>query len=69
MTKPMVTIHNVQTGEMIEREMNADELTQLAIDESAAQAAAQAAATIATEKAALLARLGITDVEAKLLLS
>ena len=69
MTKPLVTIHNVETGEMIEREMNADELAQLAIDESAAQAAAQAAATIATEKAALLARLGITDVEAKLLLS
>jgi hypothetical protein len=69
MTKAMVTIHNVETGEVIEREVNEDELAQLQIDKAAAQAAAQAAVTIATEKAALLARLGITDDEAKLLLS
>ncbi len=69
MTKPMITIHNAETGEVIKREMNASELAQLAADDAAAQARAEAEATKATEKAALLAKLGITADEAKLLLS
>jgi hypothetical protein len=69
MTKPMKTIHNVETGEIVEREMNDAELSQLAIDEANWQAKKEAEATIAAEKAALLAKLGITDDEAKLLLS
>lgn len=67
MTK--VIEHNCETGEVIEREMNEKELAQLAIDKETemqieANRQAQAAA-----KAALLERLGITEEEAKLLLS
>lgn len=34
MTKPMIKIHNATTGEIVEREMNAEELAQLAIDKA-----------------------------------
>ena len=64
----MTKIHNLETGEEIEREMNQDELNQREANK-AAQATAQAAAEAkAIEKAALLAKLGITAEEAALLL-
>ena len=69
MTKPLILIHNTETGEVIEREMNADELAQYKADQLAHQAAVEAEGTKATEKAALLAKLGITADEAVLLLS
>jgi hypothetical protein len=69
MEKLMVKIHNVETGEVIEREMNAEELAQKETDELAAAAKAQAASEAASAKAALLEKLGITEDEAKLLLS
>ena len=69
MTKPMITIHNAETGEILEREMNAAEFAQWEADKAQAEAIKAAEATKATEKAALLAKLGITDDEAKLLLS
>lgn len=69
MTRPITTIHNIETDETETREMNDAELeayqaiqTELA-EEAAAQAKAEA------DKAALLAKLGITADEAKLLLS
>lgn len=40
----MIVIYNVTTGEIIEREMNADELAQLEIDKTEAEAKAQAKA-------------------------
>ncbi len=65
----MIKIHNVESGEIVEREMNAEELAQLEADNSkSAQREAEAEAT-AAQKAALLERLGITQDEAKLLLS
>jgi hypothetical protein len=65
----MTKIHNLETGEVIEREMSADELAQWEANK-AAQATAQAEAEAkATQKAALLDRLGISEDEAKLLLS
>jgi hypothetical protein len=64
-----IKIHNVETGEVIEREMNAQELSQWEADKLAQEVSEQAEATKATEKAALLAKLGITHDEAKLLLS
>jgi hypothetical protein len=68
MTKPMVRIHNVETDEVIDREMNDAEFAQYEADK-AAQATAQAEAEAkATAKAALLTRLGITAEEAQLLL-
>jgi len=65
----MVRIHNVETDEVIDREMNDAEFAQYQADK-AAQATAQAEAEAkATQKAALLAQLGITEEQAKLLLS
>jgi hypothetical protein len=69
MTNPTIKIHNVETGEIVERLMNTAELKQWELDKAAAEAKAQAETTKAAEKAALLAQLGITDDEAKLLLS
>ncbi len=69
MTKPTITIHNVETNEIIEREMNDAELAQWQADQDKiAQDAAEAQAK-AVAKAALLERLGITADEAALLLS
>ena len=68
----MKTIINCETGETVERELNAEELAQQEIDEAnylAAKAIADAEADAkATAKAALLERLGITEEEAQLLI-
>jgi hypothetical protein len=65
----MIKIHDIETGEVIEREPNAAELAQQIADEAAEAARQAAEATKAADKAALLERLGITQDEAKLLLS
>jgi hypothetical protein len=62
-------IVNCETGETVEREFNADELAQQAIDEVAVQATQAETKSKATAKAALLTQLGITEEQAKLLLS
>jgi hypothetical protein len=68
MTKPIITIHNVETNEIIEREMNAAEFKEYeARQKREADIKAEAEAK-ATAKAALLSRLGITAEEAQLLL-
>lgn len=66
---PTIKIHNVTTDEIIEREMTADELAQLEIDLSKAENEAKQIAEVEAKKAALLEKLGITEEEAKLLLS
>lgn len=68
MPKPIITIHNIETGEVEVREMNAKELAQLEADKAAGDAIKAAEAAKAAEKAALLDRLGITEQEAALLL-
>jgi hypothetical protein len=68
MSRPIVIIHNAETGEIVEREMNNDELAQWEADKAATAAQAQAAAEAAAARAALLSKLGITEEEAKLLL-
>ena len=68
-TNPIIVIHNAETGERIEREMNAKELAQLEIDKANSAIQAEAKAKAEADKAALLARLGLTEDEAKLLLS
>ena len=69
MTKLMVRIHNLATNEIIDREMTASELAEYEAGQKlqADKLAAQEKAT--ADKAALLAKLGITADEAKLLLS
>jgi len=62
-------IHNVETGEIIERELNAEELKQRELDIARLEAENEAVEAKAAEKAALLTKLGITADEAKLLLS
>jgi hypothetical protein len=64
-----IKIHNVETGEVFERDMNAAELAQLAADKVAGDAIKAAEAKAEADKAALLVKLGITADEAKLLLS
>ena len=64
-----VTIHNAETGEIITRPMNEDELAQQAIDQANWETAEAEKAQKATDKAALLAQLGITEEQAALLLS
>lgn len=69
MTKPMVRIHDVLTNEVIDREMNDTEFAQYEASK-ATQATIQAEAEAkATAKANVLAQLGITEEQAKLLLS
>jgi len=68
MTTPQVKIVNAETGEETMRNMNEAELTQLAKEVAEREAIEAAEAKAATDKAALLARLGITAEEAQLLL-
>ena len=67
-TRPMVRIHNVETDEIIDREMNDAEFQQWQEDQAAQAEMNAAASQKAADKAALLAQLGITEEQAKLLL-
>ena len=69
MTKPMITIHNLETDEILEREMTASEFAIYELEQKAEAERKLAEAKVATDKEALLAKLGITADEAKLLLS
>jgi hypothetical protein len=69
MTKPMIRIHDVETGEIVDREMTASEIKAHDADAAALKALEDANAAKAISKAALLERLGITADEAALLLS
>ncbi len=69
MTKPQVKIVNAETGEEIIRDANVEEIAQMAKDKAEAEAKAAEAEAKATAKAALLEQLGITEEQAKLLLS
>ena len=68
MIKPMVRIHNIETDEVIDREMTDLEFSQYKADQEQAALNEQAEADKAQAKSALLERLGITADEAKLLL-
>ena len=65
----MIRIHNIETDEVIDREMNAAEFAEYEKDQ-ATEATEQAEANAkANAKSALLKKLGITAQEAALLLS
>ena len=69
MSKPMIRIHNTQTDEIIDREMTDDEFANYEANlEAQEQIEAEAQAKVEA-KSALLEKLGITEDEAKLLLS
>ena len=61
--------HNIETGEIIERDMTTAELKQAEKDKKAYQAELAAVEARVSAKAILLEKLGITEDEAKLLLS
>lgn len=62
-------IHNLETGEIIERPYTADEEKQADLDAAQMDQEKNLAAQRKIEKQQLLERLGMTDEEAKLLLS
>ena len=68
-SRPMLRIHDVETNEVIDREMDDAEFAQYEADQAAKAAQAAELAAKDAEKEALLARLGITADEATLLLS
>ena len=67
-TKPLVVEHNTETGELIEREMTAEEYEKHLADKAITEA--NAAALIAKEnaKSALAEKLGMSIDELKLIL-
>ena len=65
MTKLFKIEHNAETGEIKEIELTAKEIAE---KQSEAQSQAELETIKATEKAALLVKLGITEDEARLLL-
>jgi len=68
MPKPIIRIVNSETGEVLDREMNEVEFEAYEADRAVIAAAEAEVKAKADAKAALLAKLGITADEAKLLL-
>jgi hypothetical protein len=60
---------NTETGEVIKRDMTVEELKQFSEDQEKSEKRQIELANINAKKAALLDKLGITEDEAKLLLS
>ena len=69
MTKPIVKIVNCETGEELEREMTDLEYADYLADQAIVEAAHNEEIAKAEAKAELLAKLGISEDEAKLLLA
>lgn len=67
-SRPMVRIHDLETNEIIDREMNDKEFEAHQAHQAAQAAAAEAKAKAEADKAALLARLGLTEDELKTIL-
>ena len=67
-TRPMVREHNIETDEIIDREMNDAEFAQWKESQAIEKATVEAKAKAEADKAALLARLGLTENELKTIL-
>jgi DNA-binding protein H-NS len=63
-----IQVHNVETGEVIERPLTADEVDQIKKDELAAEAKIENATAKTAKRQELLDKLGITAEEATLLI-
>lgn len=68
MSRPTIVIHNQETNEIIEREMNDAEFAQYEADKAELESELKAEAARENERQAILDRLGLTSDEAKLLL-
>ena len=69
MTKPIIRIHNIETDEIIDREMTDDEYAEFVKSSEQVEEKQNAEQAKIDEKNALLEKLGISEEEAKLLLS
>jgi adenylosuccinate synthase len=67
-TRPMVRIHDLESNEVIDREMNDIEFAQWQEEKSIYQAKQAEAEANATAKAAILDRIGLTTDELKTIL-
>jgi inosine/xanthosine triphosphate pyrophosphatase family protein len=67
-TRPMVRIHDLATNEVIDREMNDAEFAQYEADKASQATAKAEAEAKATDKAAILDRIGLTADELKTIL-
>jgi hypothetical protein len=67
-TKPTIRIHNIETNEVIDREMNAAEFAQYEADQAANAVALTEAESKAARRQEILEKLGLTNDEAQLLL-
>jgi hypothetical protein len=67
-TRPMVRIHNIETDEIIDREMNDAEFAQYEADKAQQAIVKAEAEAKETQRQVILDRLGLTADEAKLLL-
>jgi hypothetical protein len=67
-TRPTVRIHNIETNEVIDREMNDAEFAQYQADQATQAIAKAEAEAKETAKAAILARIGLTADELKTIL-
>lgn len=67
-SRPMVRIHDLSTDEIIDREMNDAEFAEYQAQQEIVKVAEAAKAKAEADKAALLARLGLTEDELKTIL-
>jgi hypothetical protein len=67
-TRPTIRVHDSQTNEVIDRQMNDDEFAQYELNQTEQSAKQAEAEAKAIAKAAILDRLGLTADEAKLIL-
>jgi hypothetical protein len=67
-TRPMIRIHDLETNEIIDREMNDAEFAQWQADQAAQVIAKAEADAKETAKAAILDRIGLTADELKTIL-
>jgi len=63
MTTPQIQIHDVATGEIVLREMNADEIAQLEKDKTQTQLDAEARIAKEGARKAVLSKLGLSSEE------
>ena len=68
MTNPTIRIHDLATNKVVDREMNDEEFATYEADKAIQAAENAALAQKAADKAALLARLGLTEDELKTIL-
>jgi hypothetical protein len=68
MTNPTIRIHDLATNKVVDREMNDEEFATYQADKAIQAAENAALAQKAADKAALLARLGLTEDELKTIL-